>query len=278
VSFCRRWVFAAALANGGWWLASLQTACIAWETPAPQQGKENPMKPNENLMAALLRVRNGELSLPEGRSVVQRAGASKDPAYIPVLKEIVARAAPTNRHLIAFDAMHALSLSGESAAYFLGLARAHASNKMASYYAILILARDPDPQILSALQSDLEASDDNQIRGAVDLARYVAHRNQQLQTIQGFEKQAGFLIENLRTGWNSIQVEEYSPTANLGPVAVWSQRRIRALSELHPREVAEAVSKIGPSSDLGPSWPSFKAYVSRFISDAARAQVQAMPQ
>ena len=58
------------------------------------------MTPNENLMTALLRVVNGELSLAEGRSAVQRAGASKEKGYIPVLKEIVARTAPTNRHLI----------------------------------------------------------------------------------------------------------------------------------------------------------------------------------
>ncbi len=160
-------------------------------------------------MTALLRVVNGELSLAEGRSAVQRAGASKEKGYIPVLKEIVARTAPTNRHLIAFDAMHALWLSGEPPAYFLSLATAHtATSKMASYYAILILARDPDPQILSVLQSELDTVDDNQIRGALDLARYVAHRNRQLETIEDFEKQADFLIDTLRTGWNPIQVEE----------------------------------------------------------------------
>ena len=149
---------------------------------------------------------------------------------------------------------------------------------MASYYAILILARDPDPADTVRVQSELDTVDDNQIRGALDLARYVAHRNRQLETIEDFEKQADFLIDTLRTGWNPVfRSKKYSPTGNLGPVAVWSQGRIWALSKLHPSEVAKAVSKIGPSSEPGSSGQSLKAYVSRFISDAARARVEALP-
>jgi hypothetical protein len=273
----RRCARASVMACGIWWVISLETACPAPPTAVQQRGRDNRMDPNDNLMAELLRVRNGEFSLAEARSVVQRASALKNPTYAPVLTDIVRQAAPTNRHLVAFDALHALWLLGEGATFFVDLANAHASDKMAAYYAILILARQPDLQILSLLQRVQQSSEDNQIRGAVDLAKFVAYNEQQLRAIPDAVLQADFLIEKLHMGWNPIQVEEHSPTGNLSPVAVWSQSRLRALSEQHPGEVALAISKIGPSSSVGPEWPKFKAYVSRFINQDPNSGVPAIP-
>ncbi len=236
------------------------------------------MDPDERteLMSALVRVRNGRASFVESRSYVQKAGESRDPQFIPILKELVTRFAPTERHLVAFDALHALSCRGEGQDYFESLALRHAICKMGAYYAILILAREPNSQVLATLEQVKEASSDNQIRGAVDLARFVSNQNGQLRAKQNDRQKADFLIENLKDGWNPIHVEEYSPTGNLSPVSIWSQRQLRALSEKSPREVAEAVMQIGPSANVGSAWPNFRAYVSRFISEATRSELQAL--
>ena len=230
------------------------------------------MNANENLMEALTRVRDGQFGPAEARSVVQRAGESKNSAYAPVLKEIVARTAPTSRHLVAFDAMHALWLEGEGPEYFIQLAQGHTSQKMAAYYAILILARRPAPQILALLEQVQESSEDNQVGGAVDLARFVAYSEQQFRALPGAVERADFLIEKLKTGWNPIEVEEHSPSGNLNPVAVWSQGKLKELSEQHPGEVSLAISKIGPASQVGSQWSEFKAYVSRFTHQGNSGQ------
>ena len=227
----------------------------------------------KQLSEALRRVQAGMEPYEEARSYVQKAGQAQDRQFIGPLKGIVGQFSKADRNVIVFDALHAQADLGERADYFLQLARNHAADKMAAYYAILILAREPNDGHLPALNRIREESTDNHVRGAVDIARFVAYQDQQLQKLDTVEEKTDFLIEHLRNGWNPIEIDEYGPRGNLGSLAVWSQNRLRALSQAHPAPVAQKVFDMAP--DAAPTSPEadYKAYVRRFLAPAAAAEL-----
>ena len=228
----------------------------------------------KNLLAALHQVLKGTETIHQSRVYIHEAAKSQEPEFISILKRIVSQFSKTDKNALVFDSLHAQSNIGEGTHYFLQLAHNHKGDKETAYYAILILAREPNNNLLAALNQIREQSSDNYIRGAVDLARYVAYQNEQLEKIQDVESKFDFLIDNLKDGWNSIQIEEYSPRGNLSPIAVWSQRELYKLSIKYPPKVAQKVFNIGTSPDPKGLTLEYKSYVVRFIGESAAVELK----
>ena len=228
----------------------------------------------KNLSAALHQVQKGTETMHQSRVYIHEAAKSQEPEFIPILKKIASQFSKTDKNLLVFDSLHAQSNIGEETPYFLQMAHNHKVDKEAAYYAILILAREPNNNLLPALNQIREQSSNNHIQGAVDLARFVAYQNEQLEQIQDVESKFDFLIENLKDGWNSIQIEEYSPRGNLSPIAVWSQRELYKLSIKYPPEIAQKVFNIGTSPDPKGLTLDYKNYVARFIGESAADELK----
>ena len=246
------------------------------QSKAQQNRRYQPMNEEEkkNLLEALHKVWKGTETMHQSRVYIHEAGESQDLNFISILKRIASQFSKTDKNSLIFDSLHAQSNLGEGTHYFLQLAHNHKVDKETAYYAILILARQPNKSLLAALDQIREQSSNNYIRGAVDLARYVAYQNEQLEQIQDIDSKFDFLIENLKDGWNSIQIEEYSPRGNLSPIAVWSQRELYKLSIKYPPKVAQMVFKMGASPDPKGLTLEYKNYVARFIGESADVELK----
>lgn len=228
----------------------------------------------KNLLEALHRVLNEKETMQQSRVYIHEAGKSRDQEFFHILKRITQQFSKTDKQPLVFDSLHAQSMLGESHNYFLQLALNHEAAKETAYYAILILARDPKSNLLPSLKAIKEQSSDNHIRGAVDMAGYVAYQNEQLEKIQDIESKLDFVIENLQEGWNSIQIEEFSPRGNLSPIAVWSQRELYKISVQHPPETAQKVFDIAAPPDPKGLGQEYKTYVARFIGENATQELK----
>lgn len=169
-----------------------------------------------------------------GTPLILRAGASRDPAYILLLKEVVDSWAPggssnsayfhSNDHFRPYEmhtaaALHSLWLLGEGEGYFLRNIRDWREDYMLAYQSALILARTPTPEFIAYLERTCEESENpfgsQDLWGALSKAQQVAYLIEEYDQMGSERMRADSVIDQI-VGWWSPDGEEYwmNPTGS----------------------------------------------------------------
>jgi len=172
--------------------------------------------------------------------IMKASKKNRNNEYVEELKRIVSHDNLQNQK-IHFYAMHALWAMGEDSEYFLD--KAKSKDRMLAYYAIWILARNPDDKVIEDLRQ-IRASkpgEDTVVIGAIDTAIHIAFRTKIYKRLESIEDKVAFLLHALLRGNSPFGFAEGDDSAHLHPRAVWAQTNLKSISNSQPDEVAQAI-------------------------------------
>lgn len=224
----------------------------------------------------LSEVSNGSLTFEESRQFVQAAGHSGNREHSTILKEIAAVHSLKKHTKVAFDALFSLWELGEPQSYFLENAKSFKSNPELAAYSIMILANSPTQEVTENIPNEQEVIGDNRVSGALSQYRYVYRILKEYRGLPDIAKKVSILEQCILTGWSPMGIiEEYEPTGNRKPLAVWAQAELLMLSKQEPAAVAQKTLGLRPYSDAK-DWQSehYRAYFMRFIGEEAKTKYE----
>ena len=187
------------------------------------------------------------------------------------LRRVAEESASTGDRRATFDALAELRERGEPREYFLNAARRHADNKWLAYHAIVVLGADAtDDEVWAVLQQIRSETSDAELLGGIAVAERVRYLEDTYDGLAGFEERLGFVLATFRTDWNPISLAGGQVDRGTDPQAIWSQRKLRELSEQDPAAVAEGVARANREGlSEAHAW-AYRRFLAEFLTPQAR--------
>jgi hypothetical protein len=186
------------------------------------------------------------------------------------LRRVAEESASTGNHRATFDALAELRVGGEPNEYFLDAARRHTEDKWLAYHAIVVLGPEAtDDEIWDVLRKIRSETSDAELLGAIALAERVRYLEDTYAGLASLDERLGYVLNTFRTEWNPITLAGGQVDQGTDPQAIWSQRKLRELSEQDPAAVAAGVAgaqREGLSE--AQAW-AYRRFLSQFLAPEA---------
>lgn len=207
-------------------------------------------KESDQLEIKLNQLASNEINSQEGRVWVIKAGNLKQQKYTSTFKKIAESTSITSpMHTITLDALRALYKTGEPKQYFIKNILNFEKNKGLGYYSAIVLAYEPDYQLIKLLNKTIKQAKKNNNPDVHYLENVVHHAVRVTGLSESFDKaitiyeKTSFLLNLLRFS-TSDQIDPEFPTMIKWPSSVWVRARLFELSEQYPNEVATIIFEI----------------------------------
>ena len=192
------------------------------------------------------------------------------------LRRIAKDSASTGNRMATFDALAELRDSGEPREFFLDAIRRHGRDKWLAYHAIIVLGPDAmDDEVWQVLRQVRSEISDAELLGAIALAERVRYLEDTYNGLRDDER-LGYVLNTFRTEWNPISLEGGQVDRGTDPQAVWSQRKLRELSEQNPAAAAAAVARVRREGlNESQAW-IYRRFLAGFLAPGAQEAFRAL--
>lgn len=212
---------------------------------------------------------------------IMDAARSGDKRYIPLLKELVSIHSSKS---VCADLMNALYLLGEPKEYFLEYARNHKQAKWPAYFAIWVLARDPDEKTLAKINRIADETVDSQLDGVCQEAKMVFYQDQRMRSTIPVSEKVSMLMLDISYGWSPLtgMPNMFGSGGEQAPLPTWARGQLLKLSSEEPEKTAKAIiEETATNPDYSAAYraylttllsPECARYVGQLVSDASQAK------
>jgi len=239
---------------------SIIAAAIVVRAGSPQDSDAPSSTEVFNELTTMLGQQNTDLDeQTQLHLLIRAAGHLGDTMFVSVLRGVSDEFSEGRQRLLALEALNSLWLLGEPREYFAGHVDHFAERPSCAYYAILVLAREPNSdfmdrlnQIYDLVADQCELADANLIHSGIMDARLVYRVQSMLESAQTVEEKVDILAQHATTPYMIGPAAGDSLVELMHPVVGWARERLHALGEADPESVAEAVCSAQLDSLYGP--------------------------
>lgn len=219
----------------------------------------------------ILLVLERDVPHAHGTSLILRAGASRNPIYVPLLKQVVDSWAPGGSSNIAhfgrsdhyrpveahtYAALYSLWLLGESDDYFRTNLYNWEEDYVLAYQSARILALNPTPEYLDELEQLCEESSNpngsNYLWSALNMAQVVADQIDRYETLPSDGARARMVINEIAGRWEPYREDgRMNPSGSGWTEIDYSDQRFimiwnwfRRLSREQPTLITNAIRNV----------------------------------
>jgi hypothetical protein len=187
------------------------------------------------------------------------------------LRRFAEASALTGNHRATFDALAELRARGKARDYFMDAARRHDQNKWLAYHAIVVLGPDAtDDRVWDVLRQIRSETSDAGVLGGIALAERVRYLEETYGALAGIDERLSFVLDTFRTEWSPITLAGGQVDRGTDPQAVWSQHKLRRLSEEDPAATATGVAGARREGlDEFRGW-AYRRFLASFLAPTAR--------